>query len=332
MLKISTTLCFVSLLLGCINLASHANAQTNGRQYRIGMIGASSTAGPEVQRIYDTFFGSLAELGYVEGKNLYVERRYSESRAASYPELAAELVGLKVDLIVVFTTPAALAAKGATSTIPILIPTANDPVGAGLAKTLSRPGGNVTGLAGLNPDLSAKRLELLKEVVPRANRIAVLYNAANPAQVAAFRQTMYAAKHLGLKLEPIVVTSSDGLSVAFSTIQNTRVDALVVLGDQLTLQHRTQIAQFALDAKLPTMLDVREMVVAGGLMSYGPNFVDMARRGSVYAHKLLKGVSPSELPFEQAEKFQLVLNKGTSRRLGAVFPPSVLVRADEIVE
>jgi putative ABC transport system substrate-binding protein len=319
-------------LLFLVGLIANAEAQQEGKVYRIGLIGASSTPGPEVLRIYDAFFAGLAALGYVENKNLIVERRYSESRTERYPELAAELVRLRVDLIVVFTTPAALAAKGATSTIPILIPTANDPVGAGLARSLARPGGNVTGLAGQNSELSAKRLELLKEVVPRATRVAVLFNAANPAQVVVFRQTVDAARRLGIVLEPAEVRASEDFKGAFAAIRKNRVDALIVPGDQLTLQHREQIARFALEAKLPTMLDVREMVVAGGLMSYGPSFAEMARRGSAYADRLLRGANPADLPFEQVEKFQLVLNAGAARRLGIVFPTAVLVRADEVME
>ena len=304
----------------------YANA---AQMHRIGFIGATSRPEPGMAKVIDALFDGLREQGYIEGKNLVVERRYTEGQSTRFAELAAEVVRLNVDLIVVFTTPAALAVKAATNTIPVVIPTANDPVGAGLAKSLAHPGGNITGLAALSPDLSTKRLELLKEVVPRASRVAVLYNAANPANLLVLRQTEEAARHLGMRLQPQEIRSSQDLDVAFGSILHGHADALIVPGDQLTLQHTQKIAQFTLQARLPAMFETREMAVAGGLMSYGPSYVDMARRASVYVDKILKGANPADLPFEQASKFELVINKKTARHLGLAFPQSVLVRADE---
>lgn len=304
------------------------SAQTqDGKVYRIGAILGTSKPEP----IVDAFFDGLRDLGYVEGKNIVVERRYSEGRTERFPELAAELVRLKVDLMVTFTTPAALAARAATTTIPIIFPTANDPVGTGLAKSLAHPGGNVTGYAVLSPELSAKRLELLKEVVPRASRVAALYNAANPVNVPVLRQALEAARRLGIQLQPYEVRSVGDFAGAFASIAKQRPDALIVIGDQLTHQHGNEIARFARDTRLPSMFDTKDSAKAGGLMSYGPSYVAMSRHARFYADKLLRGANPADLPFEQASKFELVVNLNPAKALGITIPQSILVRADEII-
>lgn len=309
-----------------------AEAQPAGKAYRIGIIGISSAPSPDVTRLWQVFFDRLRELGYAEGRNLIVERRYSEGRTERFRELAAELVGQKVDVIVVFTTPAALAAKAATSNIPILFLNAIDPVGAGLAASLARPGGNVTGIAALSPELSTKRMEVLKELVPRLAHVGVLWNSANPANVLVLRQAEEAARRLGVGPGSLEVRRPDDFATTFATMTKERPDALLVLGDALTFQHRHQIARFALQSRLPAMFEAREMVAIGGLVAYGPNYAENQRRAANYLDRLLKGVKPADLPFEQPTKFEMVINAKTARDLGLTIPPALLLRADELIE
>ena len=309
-----------------------AEAQTPAKMYRIGVLADTPFRDPQYQRASDAFFAGLREFGYVEGQNIQIEWRNSGGHAERYPELAAELVGLKVDLIQVSTTPAALAAKAATNTIPILFIGAHDPVSAGLAASLARPGGNVTGLATLFPELSTKRLELLKELVPRLSHVAVLWNGANPANALALRQTEDAARQLGIALRLHDVRTPEEFDARFATIAQQRPDALFVLGDSLTLLRRQDIARFALQARLPSSFESKESVAAGGLMSYGPSYLDMWRRAAFYVDRLLKGVKPADLPFEQPSKFQFVINMKTARSLRLTVPQSLLLQADEVIE
>jgi putative ABC transport system substrate-binding protein len=300
--------------------------------YRIGVMANTCIRQPEDKRSWDVFFEGLREFGYVEGENFILECRSSEGHSERLGPMAAELVALKVDLIIVWTTPAALAAKAATSTIPILILAAHDPVGAGLAASLARPGGNVTGLATLFPELSAKRLELLKELLPRASHIAILWNAGNPANLLALKQTDEAARHLGIVLQRHEVRVPEDFEARFTAISQQRPDALLVLGDSLTFQRRDDIARFALQARLPSSFESRESAVAGGLMAYGPSYPDMFRRAGFYIDRLLKGVKPADLPFEQPTKFQFVINMKTARSLRLTVPQSLLLQADEVIE
>jgi putative tryptophan/tyrosine transport system substrate-binding protein len=308
-----------------------AEAQPAGKVYRMGVI-VTSTPSPAFARLWDAFSNELRKLGYVEGKNILVERRYSEGQAELYPQLAADLVGLKVDLIMVVTTPAALAAKAATATIPILFVTAIDPVGAGLAASLARPGGNVTGLATLSPELSTKRLELTKELIPRVSRVAVLWNAGNPANAVVRPEIDAAARRLGLVLRSYEVQRPDDFASTFAAIVRERPEALLVPSDALMFQRREQIAQLALQARLPAIFEPREMAVAGGLMAYGPSYAEMFRRAAFYVDKLLKGIKPADLPFEQPTQFELVINLKTAKALGLTIPPSLLGRADEVIQ
>jgi putative tryptophan/tyrosine transport system substrate-binding protein len=309
-----------------------ADAQATTKMYRLGVMANTCVRRPEDTRAREAFFGGLREFGYVEDENIQIECRSSEGRTERFPEMAADLVGLKVDLIIVWTTPAALAAKAATSTIPILILAAHDPVGAGLAVSLARPGGNVTGLATLFPELSAKRLELIKEFVPRASHVAVLWNGGNPANALALQQTEDAARHLGIVLQRQEVRAPEDFAARFAVIGQQRPDALLVLGDSLTLQFRQDIARFALQARLPTSFESKESAVAGGLMSYGPNYLEMWRRAGFYVDRLLKGVKPADLPFEQPSNFQFVINMKTARSIGLTVSQSLLRRADEVIE
>jgi putative ABC transport system substrate-binding protein len=309
-----------------------AEGQQAGKVYRMGVIAITSTPSPAFARLWDAFSNELRKLGYVEGKNILVERRYSEGQAELYPQLAADLVGLKVDLIMVVTTPAALAAKAATATIPILFVTAIDPVGAGLAASLARPGGNVTGLATLSPELSTKRLELIKELIPRVSRVAVLWNAGNPANAVVRPEIEGAAHRLGLVLRSYEVQRPDDFASTFDAIVRERPEALLVPSDALMFQRREQIAQVALQARLPAIFEPREMAAAGGLMAYGPSYAEMFRRAAFYVDRLLKGAKPADLPFEQPTKFELVINLKTAKAIGLTIPPALLARADEVIQ
>jgi putative tryptophan/tyrosine transport system substrate-binding protein len=324
----STVGSIITLLLRLLAVPLAAAAQPPGQVYRIGFL---STTPPPAHR-WEALLDGLRERGYHEGRNLVFERRFSEGNAERFPEFAAELVRLRVDLIIVTTTPAALAAKHATQTIPIVIPTAIDPVEAGLVASLARPGGNLTGLSILAPELSGKRLELLQEVMPGMTRVAVLWNAANPANALAWQETQVAARTLGLLLHSQDVRGPQDLEGAFARTAQARPEALLVLGDALLGMHRPQIAAFATQQHLPSVFAERESVVAGGLMSYGPSLPDLYRRAATYVDKILKGTKPADLPVEQPLKFELVLNLKTAQALGLTIPPSVLFQADEVIK
>jgi ABC-type uncharacterized transport system substrate-binding protein len=324
----STVWFIVPLLLSLLAVPLAATAQPPGQVYRIGYL---ATTPPPAHR-WDALLDGLRERGYSEGRNLVFERRFSEGQAERFPELAAELVRLRVDCILVPTTPAALAAKHATQTIPIVILTAIDPMGAGLVESLARPGGNVTGLSLISPDLVGKRLELLKDVVPGLSRVVVLWNAANPANASAWQETQAAAGALGLRLHAQDVRGPQDLEGAFARTAQARPEALLVLGDALLGMHRLQIAAFATQQHLPSVFAERESVVAGGLMSYGPSLPDLYRRAATYVDKILKGTTPADLPVEQPLKFELVLNLKTAQVLGLTIPSSVLFQADEVIK
>jgi putative tryptophan/tyrosine transport system substrate-binding protein len=316
------------LALGLFAAPLGVEAQPPSRVYRIGYLGTD----PPPAEWWEALLDGLRERGYREGWNLIFERRFTEGHAERFPEFAAELVRLRVDCIIVPTTPAALAAKHATQTIPIVIPTAIDPVGAGLVESLARPGGNLTGLSALGPELMGKRLELLQEVVPGMTRVAVLWNAANPANAAAWHETQAAARALGLRLDAQEVRGSQDLEGAFARTAQARPEALLVLSDALLGMHRPHIVAFATQQHLPSMFASGEWVVAGGLMSYGPSTPDLFRRAATYVDKILKGTMPGDLPMEQPMKFELVLNLKTAQALGLTIPAIVLFRADEVIQ
>jgi putative tryptophan/tyrosine transport system substrate-binding protein len=303
-----------------------AGAQHAGKMWRIAFITQAET------NIYEALFERLRELGYVEGQNIIIERRYAEGRAEKFQEFAAEMVRLKADLIITITTPAALAAKNATTTIPIVIPTAIDPVGTGLIASLARPGGNITGGAVLTGEMAAKRLELLKEVVPSLSRTAVLWNSANPANALAWRETQGAARALGVTLQSHEVQGPKDFEVAFARMAEERPDALFVLDDALTIQYRKEIADFALQKRLPSVFAAKDRVEAGGLMSYGPRYSEMMRHAASLVDKILRGAQPANLPMEQPTTFELVINLKTAKAIGLTVPPLLLSRADEVIE
>jgi putative ABC transport system substrate-binding protein len=288
---------------------------------------------PRVRPASTRFRQGLRELGWVEGQNTVIDYRYAEGRFDRLPGLAAELVRLKVDIIVAAPTPAAAAAKKATGTIPIVMIAVGDPVGLGLIASLARPGGNVTGLSfSVGPEILGKQLELLKETVPKLRRVAILSNPANPVQPGQIREVNVAARSLGVQLQFLEARGPNEFDGAFAAMAKERVGALLVLADSMLIAHRTRLADLAARSRLPAAYGTREDVEAGGLMSYGPSLRDLFRRGATFVDKILKGAKPADLPVEQPTKFELVINLKTAKALGLTIPPSLLGRADEIIQ
>jgi len=307
-----------------------AQAQGPGKVPRVGY--AFARVSSEDQHAWDAARQGLRELGYVEGQNIALEVRWAEGRYERLPALVAELVRLKVDVLVVGTTPGALAAKSATRTIPIVMYAVGDPVGSGLVASLARPGGNLTGLSLFNREISGKRLELLKESLPSISRVAVLTNPGNPIHAVFWKETQAAAQTLGLQVQSIKVRGPEDFDDAFTAAARGRAEALLVFDDSLTLGYRTRLVALAAKRRLPAMYGLREFPDAGGLVSYGPSNLDMYRRTATYVDKILKGTKPADLPVEQPTKFELVINFKTAKTLGLTIPPSVLARADEIIQ
>jgi putative tryptophan/tyrosine transport system substrate-binding protein len=305
-----------------------ARAQQRGKKYIIGRFNAGSATEP----LNDVLTEALRELGWVEGENIVFERRYAENQLERLPELAADLVRLKVDVIMATGTLAPLAAKRATSTIPIVMTAAGDPLGTGLVDSLARPGGNVTGTSLMVPEMGGKRLQLLKELLPRLARVAVLWNAANPYSALVFKQVQAAGSILGIEVQSLEVRDPGDFDGAFETVRRQHPDALMTVEDPLTVNHRKRIADFAVGQLLPTLHGFREDVAAGALMSYGANQVDVIRRSAGYVDKILKGAKPADLPVQQPTTFELVINLKTAKALGITIPPSLLARADEVIE
>jgi putative tryptophan/tyrosine transport system substrate-binding protein len=301
-----------------------AHGDSLGRIWRMGFLAHG------YESFYGGLFETLASLGYVEGKNLVVERRYAEGHSARFTELAAELARLKPDVIVVSTTPAALAVKDIG--IPVVFPNAVSPIESGVVASFANPGGNITGGAVQTALLSTKRLGILKEVVPRLSRCAVLWNSANPALAYPWKETELAASALGIKLQSVEVRIPEDIDAAFASIMQNSIDALIVLQDALTLQHRQQIVDFTMRQHLPGMFVAREWVIAGGLISYGESLAEMYRRGAYFVDKILKGAKPADLPVEQMTNFELVLNLKTAKAMGWTIPAAIVTTADEVIE
>jgi len=307
-----------------------ALAQQTGKVFRIGFLGPSS---PALERhLVDALRQKLRELGHVEGENLVIDYRWAEGQDEQLPSLAAELVRLKPDVIVTTGTPGALAARQATSTIPIVFASSGNPVGAGLAASIARPGGNVTGFT-IMAELEGKRLEILKEAVPGLSRIAVLWNPANSVVREFFQQTQVAATRLGVRLQTAIeIRQADDLKNAYSTLADAHPDAMMVLADRELLAHRAQIVDLAANNRLPGMYPYREYVDAGGLISYAPSNIDLFLRTAIYVDKILKGTKPADLPVQEPVKFELVINLKTAKTLGLDVSPLLLARADEVIE
>jgi putative ABC transport system substrate-binding protein len=299
-------------------------------QQKIFRIGVFSAGGEPIAEVWAVFVEALRELGWIEGKTIVFERRLAFNKLDRVPDLANELVGLNVDLIVSIGSLAPFAAKQATSTIPILMTAAGDPLGMGLVTNLARPGGNLTGFSLMAADIGGKRLELLVETIPGLSRVAVLWNAANPYATAVFKQTQVAGQALGVEIQPLGVRGPDDFRVALE--QGLRSSALTVVEDPLTADYRGQIADFATLHRLPSIYGIREFVEAGGLMSYGTNLSDLYRRAAGYVDKILRGAKPGDLPVEQPAKFDLIINLKAAKMIGVPIPVTILARANEVIE
>ena len=307
-----------------------AEAQQLQKIRRIGVL----PPGPLSVRLHlwDAFRQGLRELGYVEGQTIAIVFPSAEVSAERLPELAQELVRLKVDVIVAAGTVAIQAAQNATKTIPIVMPVVTDPVGTGAAASLARPGGNVTGLTLISPDITGKRVQLLKEIVPGASRIVILSNPTSRNSEPQIREAEIAARALGAQLAPLQVRGPDDFESAFQTASKHRADALLAVDDALFFTHRKQIVDLAAKHRLPALYGYREFVDAGGLMTYAANLPEMYRRAAHFVDKILKGAKPADLPIEQPTTFELVINMKTAKALGIAIPPSVLLRADRVIE
>ncbi len=306
-----------------------ARAQQTGKVYRIGFLFYGSP-GPSPE--LDAFQRGLREAGYIEGQSIAIEYRFAGGDVGRLPALAVELARGKPDVMVTPGTPASLAAKQATSTIPIVFAGVADAVGAGLVASLARPGGNITGLTGISAELGGKRLELLKQVAPKASRVAVLYNPADRANVLVLKGLQESAPALGLTLQPLEVRKPGEFEGAFVAMTRKRTQALFGAAGVLTSEHRRDVVDLAAKRRIPAMWGDREFVEAGGLMSYAVNFYDQIRRAATYVDKILKGAKPSDLPVEQPTHYELVINLRTAKVLGLIIPQSVLQRADEVIQ
>jgi ABC-type uncharacterized transport system substrate-binding protein len=319
---------FLTLLGGAAAWPLAARAQQAGKLPTIGFLGATTPA--EGGQLLAAFVQRLRELGWVDGRNVAFAIRWGEGRSERFAEIAAELVRLKVDVILTHNTPPVLAAKQATSSIPIVFASAGDPVGIGVVASLARPGGNVTGLSGQQTDVVGKRLELLREVVPGLRRLAILASDS-PYSVLDIGEVQRAARTLAVEVATFEIRRTEDIAPAFETLKG-GTDALYVISDPVTVGNRVRINTLALGARLPTMHSVREPVEAGGLMSYGPNWSDMFRRAADYVDKILRGAKPADIPVEQPTRFDLVVNLTTARVLGLDVPRTLLARADEVIE
>jgi putative ABC transport system substrate-binding protein len=305
-----------------------AEAQPPTHVYRIGyLLGTTRAQEPSLE----AFLEAMRALGYVEGQNLVMEYRGAAGQYERFPALAAELVRLPVDVLLVMLTPAALAAKQATTTIPIVTMGVGDPVGSGLVASLARPGGNVTGVTSMSPDLVGKQLEFLKDVLPTVSRVAILWDPTNSGHALQVSAAEVAAQPLGVQLHPVEARGPEAFDGAFAAITRAHAGALLVLGGNIAFDHRRRLAELAVTSRLPTVHNIRPFVEAGGLMAYGPSTRDLRRRAAVYVDKILKGAKPADLPVEQPTAFELVINLKTAETLGLTIPPSVLFQATEVL-
>jgi ABC-type uncharacterized transport system substrate-binding protein len=316
----------LALILTTIHLA---DAQQTKKVPRIGFLGAVTPE--DFPHLEEAFREGLREFGFIEGKTLVVEYRWAEGRAERLPEMAADLVRLKVDAIFAITSAAARAVKGATATIPVVFVGVSDPVRYGLVSSLARPGGNMTGLGHFTPELNGKRLELLKEVVPGLGRVAVLWNTGNESHEEQLKDLAHPAKALGVHVRPVGVEKPEELEAGFQVMVKDRAGGLVVLASSLTHRHLGRIADFAIRHRLPSVMEFSEFADAGGLLMYGPTWAGMFRRGGQLVGKILKGAKPADLPVEQPMKFEFVINLKTANQIGLTIPPNVLARADKII-
>jgi ABC-type uncharacterized transport system substrate-binding protein len=308
-----------------------AEAQVTGKAPTVGFVEAGSSSGN--RQFADAFRQGLKELGYVEGQNILIEERWAEGRAERFPGLLAELLRLKIDVIVQASGQGAMAAKKATTTVPIVFVGVGDPVGAGLVTSLARPGGNLTGLSlAWAEGLAGKWPELVKETVPGVSSVGLLFNPVSPTMPPYVKAAKAAASMLGVRLQEFEVRDAKDLDGAFAAMARQKLGALIVITDPLTLRHRTQVVQLAANNRLPAVYTFGEFVRAGGLVAYGPSVTEMFHRAAAYVDRILKGAKPADLPVEQPTKFELVINLKTAKTLGLTIPRSLLLRADQVIE
>jgi putative tryptophan/tyrosine transport system substrate-binding protein len=329
-MKTATRTGFVLFAFVLVGFAAAAHAQQPTKVPRIGYLGGT-TAAAYAGRI-EAFRQGLRELGYVEGKNIVIERRFAEGKPDRLSELAAELVRLKVDIVVSAGPTVTRLLKEATSTISIVMTNEGDPVGSGFVASLARPGGNITGLSSLAPELSGKRLELLKEIVPKLSRLAVLGNSTEPANAQSVKEVELAAGAFEVKLQYLDILSPTDIEIAFRAASKERADAVLILvAGGIAVAHRTEIVELAVKSRLPAIYNSAEFVEVGGLMSYATSLTDLSRRAAVYVDKILKGRTPADLPVEQPIKFEFVINLKAAKQIGLTIPPTVLARADRVI-
>ncbi len=314
--------------LGAVPLSTLA--QQSGKVWRVGLLSAGLSLSAVDPR--NLFQQRMSELGYVEGGNLVMERRYAQNKLERLPELATELVQLKVDIIVAVAIAATTAARRATSTIPIVMLHTGDPIGAGLIASLARPGGNVTGTTSMIPELGAKQVQLIRELVPRIAKLGVLVNPNNAGTAPWLANITDAARRFNLRLVTAEVTSAEDFQKAFTMLRDARLDGLLVMGEPLTFGNRAQVIEFAASSRLPASYDLGQIVRDGGLLSYGAVFSEHYAMGADYVDKILKGAKPADLPVEQPRRFEMVINLKTAKALGLTIPQSVLVRANEVIQ
>ena len=305
----------------------HAQKPATNRRMGVLYLGA-----PHSNANFDVFFQGLRELGYVDGKNILIEYRYAEGKENRLPELATELVRLKLDAIFTAGTPALFALKQATKTIPIVFFSTSDPIGTGVVASLAHPGGNITGISGLASDLWPKRLELLKEIFPKVSRVAMLWNNGNAGMALEAKATEEAAGALGLKLQDRGIKDPNELEVVFAAISKDHPDGFLGLMDPVLISYRKRILDFLAKNRVPAMFQSSDWVEAGGLISYGPDYPDMLKRAAALMDKVLKGTKPADIPVEQPTKFELVINLKTAQEIGVTIPPNVLARADRVIK
>ena len=304
------------------------HAQPVGKVHHVGILSGAS----DVPQFFDAFRHRLRELGHIEGKNIFFEHRYAAGDLNRLPDFAAQLIDEKVDLIVAVTTPAVVTAKKATTAIPIVMHNIPDPVGVGLVDSLASPGGNVTGTSSLGLDLSGKRLELLKETVPKLTRVAVLWNAADRGMVMMSERIQAAAPPLGMSIKTLAVRDAQDINAVLGETAKNRPDALYMIADRLTALHLNQVLDLAVKLKLPSVFEDEVFVNAGGLMAYGADRAEMNRRTAGYVDKILRGTPPRNLPVEQPMKFELAINLKTAKQIGLTIPQNVLARADRVIK
>ena len=327
---IAVLIALLAVAVFVVPLAGEAQQATS--LPRIGFLSASSLSDPRFPRNLQAFRQGLRELGYVEGQNIAIEFRWAEGKYDRLLGLAAELVRLKVNVIVTSGTPAIQAAKHATETIPIVMVAAIDPVATGFVASLARPGGNSTGMSFMLPELVGKQLEMLKEVLPKVSRVALLGNPANPGNAQQVRHAQDTARALGVRLQPLEARDPSEIDNAFAAITTERAGAVIVLVDTMLLVHRARIADHAARRRLPTVSGMSDDAEAGGLLAYGPSLSDRFRRAATYVDKILKGAKAADLPVEQPTTFELVINLKTAKALGLTIPQSLLLRADQVIQ